>query len=277
MFKSLLLGVDGSAAGGVAASLALDLAGLLQARLLAVHVDGRDGHAHLPNRDGGQGGFLALGEPPRQDLDPQALRRGRDRLDQIRRSARVAGLDCETRELHGPLLETLLVAARECDLIVLGRHGVSAEKRWHPEAGEVIRGLLHRAELPVLVAGVVDEPLKRVLIGVDGGAAMRRVMASGVSLASALSLPVEAWAIDRDTGRARHHLDAVERFGEVHGVNIETHVAAGPPAETLAAMAEEGDLVAIGAYGAGPFREWLKGSTTAGLLARTSRAVLLHH
>ncbi|MDN3555020.1 universal stress protein [Halomonas maura] len=277
MFKSLLLGIDGSAAGGVAASLALDLAGLLRARLLAVHVDGRDGRAHLPSRDGGQGDFLALGEPRRQDLDPEALRRGRDRLEGIRRSARVAGLDCETRELRGPLLETLLVAARECDLVVLGRHGVSAEKRWHPEAGEVISGLLHRAELPVLVAGVVDEPLQRVVIGVDGGAAMRRVMASGVALASALSLPVQAWAIDRDTGRARHQLDAVARFGETHGVNIETHVTAGHPAETLASLAEEGDLLAIGAFGAGALHEWLSGSTTANLLARTSRAVLLHH
>ncbi len=277
MFKSLLLGVDGSAAGGVAASLALDLAGLLQARLLAVHVEGPDDHAPLPSRDGSQGGFLALGEPRRQGGDPQASRRLKGRLDQVRRSAREAGLDCETRELHGPLLDTLLLAAREGDLIVLGRHGISAEKRWHPEAGEAIRGLLHRAELPVLVAGVADEPLERVLIGVDGGPAMRRVMASSVALAGALSLPVQAWAIDRDTARARHHLDAVERYGATHGIEIETHVAEGHPAERLASLAQEGDLVAIGAFGSGALHEWLKGSTTAGLLAHTSRAVLLHH
>ena len=277
MFKSLLLGVDGSAAGGVAASLALDLAAPLQARLLAVHVDGHDDHATLPTRDVSQGGVLSLGEFPHSGEDPQVGRRIRERLGHVRRAAREAGLDGETRELHGPLLETLLLAARECDLIVLGRHGVSAEKRWHPQAGEVIRHLLHRAELPVLVAGVVDEPLERVLIGVDGGAAMRRVMASSVALASALSLPVQAWAIDRDSARARHHLDAVERYGATHGIAIETHVAEGHPVERLAALAEEGDLVAIGAFGSGVLHEWLKGSTTAGLLAHTPRAVLLHH
>ncbi|WP_192036923.1 universal stress protein [Halomonas sp. YLGW01] len=275
MLHSILLAVNASTASQVAAAQAVDLARRLGGQLLAVEVnDTRDAALGSYRLDGQLAFQAADAMPPRAISRHSPSRSGA--LAGVARAALEAGVSCRTANPSGIPAEVLLEAAVDSDLIVMGRHGDARGRRTPRGLSGVVEAVLRQASQSVLLAGVEFEPPRRILLGFDGRAPARATMSVAFELAQRLALPACALSAHTKPGAARRQLDAVEHFASAHGVEVETHAVAGAPVPALLELAEEDDLIAIGAFGEGRLHEWLKGSTTADLLNAAPQPVLLH-
>jgi nucleotide-binding universal stress UspA family protein len=191
----------------------------------------------------------------------------------------------------------LVQAADDADLIVVGHRG---DSRIALMLGSTANYVLHHARCPVVVArGRSDEPVRRVVVGVD---------AHGIDEAPEANESVHAvrWA---------YGLDGVAEICLLHGwflppvaigmfaapgIDIDeldagaaaqielVAAAAGPPGEGIAvtrrvvrapagvALTEasaDADLVVVGSRGRGALRGLLLGSTSAEVAARASSSV----
>ncbi|WP_458526247.1 universal stress protein [Onishia taeanensis] len=275
MLRSILLAVNASTASHVAAAQAIDLTRRLKGQLLAVQVNDTRQDELGSYRLEGQLAFQAADASPSRAISHRSPSRA-GALAGVARAALEAGVSCRTANPSGVPAMALLEAATDSDLIVMGRHGDTRGRRTPRGLSEVVEAVLRRAVQPVLLAGVEFEPPQRVLLGYDGRGPARAAMQAAFELAQQLALPVCALSAHTKPGEARRQLDAVEHFASAHGVEVETHAASGAPVPALLEMAEEDDLIAIGAFGEGRLQEWLRGSTTAELLQATAQPVLLH-
>lgn len=275
MLRSILVAINESTASHVACHQAIDLARRLGGQLQAVQVkDARLdelGSYRLESQLASQ-----AADATHQRATSAQPSRKTATLAGVARAALQAGVPCRTEYLRGVPATVLLETAADNDLIVMGRHGDIRGKRMCRGVSDVVKSVLRQASQPVLLAGTEFQPLRRILLGFDGRAPARAAMLHAFELAQQLVLPVRALSVSAHLSEARRQLDAVEHFAAAHGIEVETHTANGAPVTALVEMAEEDDLIAIGAYGESWLHEWLRGSTTADLLHAAPQPVLLH-
>lgn len=60
-------------------------------------------------------------------------------------------------------------------------------------------------------------------------------------------------------------------------MRLESEYRYGDPAEAILSATQEGDIIAIGAFGAGRLAEFFRGSTTGHIVRKANVPVLLHH
>ncbi len=152
MIRTIVLGVDDSAAAFHAAAVAVELAAALGAALVAVSVV--DGLTE------------DLAMPPVPDTAPSAEDRAvRAAQRHVRALAERAGLAIDTRTLHGQVADRLLTVARECgaDLVVVGRQDRPGVRLTH--VGRTAEQVLEFSAVPVLV---VPMPRPRTVSQVVG-------------------------------------------------------------------------------------------------------------
>lgn len=118
MFTRILVGMDTSEAAGRALDVALDLAEKYQAEVRVLFV------IALPEYGGTVGEVDEARDEGRKIIQPV--------LEQASAKARQRDIPCETKIYPGHPAETLInyAAQERCDLIVVGRRGSSAAKRF---------------------------------------------------------------------------------------------------------------------------------------------------
>jgi nucleotide-binding universal stress UspA family protein len=138
--KIIVIGVDGSETANEALKLAAREAELHDARLRIVVVWQLSSLAY-------SGGFVAFDESTFDAFRDQAQKVA----DQAQATAvEVApAVDCETVVLEGQPAETLLGAAGDADLVIVGSRGLGGFKRLM--LGSVSDQVVHHAVCPVLV------------------------------------------------------------------------------------------------------------------------------
>lgn len=275
MLRSILVAINDSTASHVASHQAIDLARRLGGQLQAVQVKDTRLDELGGYRLDSQLAYQAA-DAAHQRVTSERSPRKTEALAAVARAALEAGVSCRTEYLRGIPATVLLETAADNDLIVMGRHGDSRGKRMRRGVSDVVKTVLRQASQPVLLAGIECQPLRRILLGFDGRAPARAAMQHAFELAQQLVLPVRALSVNAQPSEARRQLDAVEHFAATHGIEVETHAASGAPVTALLEMAEEHDLIAIGAFGESWLHEWLRGSTTADLLHAAPQPVLLH-
>lgn len=275
MLRSIMVAVNESTASRVACSQAIDLTRRLGGQLKAVQVnDARLDELGSYRLDSPLASQAA--EAAHQRVRSERSPRKTEALAGVARGALEAGVSCRTEHLSGIPATVLLQTAEDSDLIVMGRHGDARGKQELRGISDVVKTVVRKASQPVLLAGIEFQPLRRILLGFDGRAPARAAMQHAFDLAQQLALPVCALSVHSQPSEARRQLDAVEHFAAAHGVEVETRTGDGPPVMALLEIAEEDDLIAIGAFGEGWLHEWLRGSTTADLLHAAPQPVLLH-
>lgn len=277
MLRSILVAVNDSTASHVACSQAIDLTRRLGGQLKAVQVtDTRLDELGSYRLDSQLASRAA--DTAHQRRTPSQPPRKTEALAGVARAALEAGVSCHTEHLRGVPATVLLDTAVDSDLIVMGRHGDARGKQMPRGRGvsDMVKTVVRQASQPVLLAGIEFQPLRRILLGFDGRAPARAAMQHSLELAQQLALPVCALSVHPQASEARRQLDAVEHFAAAHGVEVETRTGDGAPVMALLEIAEEDDLIAIGAFGEGWLHEWLRGSTTADLLHAAPQPVLLH-
>lgn len=274
MIQSILLAVDASENSKVAATYANYLAYKLDAVIDAVYVmDARlintpywtdYGAVSLP--------VARFSEEMRQILESQ----GEVVLKSVRENAEQAGVRCRTEIRSGiPALE-ILEAAKDCDLIVIGRHGETSKLEKARRLGGVSERVLRSSRHPVLVASLDFQEIERVLLCFDGSDRAREAMTYAVELAKRLKLPVQAISVYDDEEVANEQLEVVRNYAEAHQLDVTLVAKEGDPGEAILETAQTGDLIAMGAFGEGRIREWLLGSTTESVLRSAVQPLLMH-
>lgn len=180
--RRILVAVDGSTASASALQASAELAQRERAELVGLYVEDLNlvRFAGLPfAREVG----ITLCERRRVDvrnmeraMRGQALR-ARVALERIVERLRLQGT---FRVARGAVIEELLVAAREADLIVLGAAGVEPALR--RRVGETLRGVVARAQHPVLVMAPGAGLRPPVVALYDGSEAGRRALEIGAQL-----------------------------------------------------------------------------------------------
>lgn len=83
--------------------------------------------------------------------------------------------------------------------------------------------------------------------------------------------------LDAERGHAEHSLEHAAEHARAAGVEVETHLLTGDPAERICAFAAEHDarLIAVGTHGYGTVLSLLMGSVSGNVIRHAGRPVLV--
>jgi nucleotide-binding universal stress UspA family protein len=261
MYRTILVGYDGSDQAEDALALAEQLAEPTGAALIVARV-------------------LAPGSLIAGGSDPQL--QGAD-VEQLRRLECAAGaVDAEAQTLMGGSVPRGLQALAEengADLIVVGSSHRGRVGR--TLAGSVATGLLHGAPCAVAVAprGYRDRTLARldaVVTGFDGSAESGQALMAAWQLARAAQakLRIVAVAVEPEHDQLRESL-AEARRTVPDGLEIDTRLPTGDAVEVLKEAVGAGTLLVVGSRGYGPLRRVFRGSVSTKLVRGTPGPLLV--
>lgn len=271
MFDRVLVGVDGSAGGKDAISLAKELAA-------------ENAHITLAHVCPGESFVWRGGNPGYWPVDKEqvvAMLEAARSDAQIDADLRYAVLPPTGRRLHEMAEEI------KADLLVIGssRRGLVGSVL----VGDVTRAALNGAPCAVAVAPVgyanARHSLRRIGVGYDGSAQSTHALATARDLArdrGALLSAFEIVSIPARTyvGMGDPEEVSVEALADAARIRLarlgglDPHAAYGDPAEELASYSGSLDLLVVGSRDYGPVGRLVHGST-AQALARRCRCPLL--
>lgn len=163
--------------------------------------------------------------------------------------------------------------AEGMDLICMSTHGRSGLTRWM--LGSMAEKVLSAAPCPVLIRRG-RQPLRRILITLDGSQLAEHALEPGFALAAALSEQVILLrVVDEHAPDETSLHDAAEaylwRLAQAHaqpGLEIRTEIAVGPAAETIVTrLGTLGvDVAVMATHGRSGLRRWVYGSVTEKVL-----------
>jgi nucleotide-binding universal stress UspA family protein len=180
--------------------------------------------------------------------------------------------------------DALLEQAATSDLVIVGASTPGAATRWLRTC--VPYGGSRRSACPVIVVrGAAPQPLRRIVVGIDGSSASGAVADWAIDEAGrhgADLIVVHAWEPRRGPGRplrdtelaradSRSIVDlAVRHCHERSGRRARGELIEGAPADVLCAASRHADLIVVGSRGRSGFATLLFGSA-AGLVVDRAR------
>ncbi|GAA2899033.1 universal stress protein [Streptosporangium fragile] len=268
----IVVGVDGSQAGLAAVSWAVREAGLRGTALRVVHA--------MPAWP------LETPEDARYAYVARWMREGAESMlaDALERARREGPrVDVETRLLPGDPRDTLIGAAREAELLVVGSHGTGGFRGML--VGSVALGVSGHAACPVAV--IRDLPVRpggEVVVGVDGspaGAAAVGFAFAEASLRGTGLRAIHTWdgpvmggepfpeqaAREKAETERRLLAEALAGWGERHpDVKVTEQVERGHPVQVLKDASAQAELLVVGSRGRGELSGLILGSVSHSLL-----------
>lgn len=144
--KTLLVPLDFSETTDTVIQQAVELAGLLPAKIILLHIV-EPVATYVPV--GGSMDVIAAA-PPMIDMDAETNSQAQ-RLEELSAPLRAKGIEVEPVWLVGMAVDDIVEQAelRKADFIVMGSHGHGA--LYHLFSGSVVNGVLHHTKIPVIV------------------------------------------------------------------------------------------------------------------------------
>jgi nucleotide-binding universal stress UspA family protein len=225
-----------------------------------------------------------------------------DYLDQVVENCHRPELVIQTLKAAGDVASTIVDTAvgEQVDLIVMTTHGYSGFTRWM--LGSVTERVLRSTPCPVLVIRF-DQPLKHILITLDGSRLAEHILYPALEMARRLSAQVTVLRVDHeekltalDIGlleiadselckeisqhpekRLSYYLDCVSKNYPTQDLDFKTTVVKGHPAQSILEYAEAHgvDLIAMATHGYTGLRRWVYGSVTGKILHEANCAMLV--
>jgi nucleotide-binding universal stress UspA family protein len=272
MLRRLLLALDQSPAAREARSLTLALAQHHGATLVGLAIVDPDLVAPAEPTPMG-------GDAYKQHKDTVLIDRARAAAQALAQSltdeCRADHVEVETAVVLGPALASLIAKSAACDIVVIGGDGAPSNT--------LIAGLLRDNPRPLIVTPgtPATTPGTRTLFAYDGSVPAMRVL----QLFAALRLRVEHEAVvvsaHADAKQAAALAETGAAFLRERDYKATTRPIASTadPEDTLIAAATDADagLIVAGSYGHRGWREWLLGTTTEELLAKSPVPLFIHH
>jgi nucleotide-binding universal stress UspA family protein len=278
MIKTILLCVDGSKYSETATRTAIWLAKTLKIQLRALSV----ADSRLL-----EGPWLAdlsglTGAQPFQALVPQMReiheKKARAVAEAAAALAQKEGVPCEAEVRQGILVDEILDAERDAELVVMGQRGEGFEAtgEW---LGSNVERVVRKSIKPCLITAQKFRPIKSILAAYDGSEHANHALYTGTELAKTLKSKLAILAVENSGNEEEKSWalkEGVEIAGKqgIHAIPMALH---GTPEEKILEVAagENYDLVVMGAYGHTRLRELVLGSVTGHVIRKSPVAVLL--
>lgn len=278
MLRELLVCLEGSASTDRAITVAMSLAGELEAALVGLAiVDEPDIRAGAATGIGGSS--------YKQQRDEELLRdahaKAQGWLTAFEERCRVAGIPARSLELRGRPAATILGEMERHDLTVMGR-----DVNFRFETADDDRGtrsaVLHRARKPVLVVpDVARAPTATVLLAYDGSSAAKRALASFAASGLARGRHVHVVSVDDDGAAAWETANKAVTALAASGIAATVHnvVSPLPIAEAILEQRRKVDagLIVMGAYARSRLAHLIWGSVTNVLVRESPVPLYFHH
>ncbi len=200
----------------------------------------------------------------------------RERLAEFERECSARGLSVSTEIKTGIPGEIVCREAVAHDIVVMSRSGYerAQEARIDPLVQSVIRGSLR----PVLVAGHTFREIGHILVAYDGSIHAARALGVAAELGSREGVRTTLVNIAQSQESGLETLIQAEGYLYHHDVAPQKKVVIGSkPSDLICELVVStgADLLVMGAYGHGPIREMIFGSTTERVLSHCGASVVL--
>ncbi len=272
MYKTILVGLDGSSYAASAEDLAVALARRLDAVVEGVHV--LDSSLL-------EGAFItdisgAMGFEPFLNLQAQMQSTLQEVGDTIgtrfRDRCRETGVECRFHLERASVPQGICKVAKLADLMVVGQRGVNA--RFHEDLlGPTTEVLLRRSPIPLMVVPVDAGVPRRPLAAYDGSPKAARALHYAAEFCRQLQLPLTVVTVDQDDERAAQRLAEAIDYLKPFEIEVEVrHERSDAAEEALLALLgpDHHDLVFLGAHGHSRIVELVLGSTSEFLARQAS-------
>jgi len=264
--RTIMVGVDGSAGGEVAAEYAVEIAQLLRGGVYAVGVLPEAGAAE-PELDERDANTVAAERAARGTAS--SWFEGARKLC-VERKVELA----ETRRPGDPA-QVLAQEAESADLVVIGAQGVTADPVML--LGSTVQRLLRFCIKPMLVTRADHRPITRALVGYDGSPDSGHAVELVADLAAA-----GGWEVVVVTGAPEHSRLAdgarrAARLVSARGVEPEVRVVEGDAPTILFDDAKrlDADLIALGGVPRGMLTGFFFGEAWPDVVEQAKVPVLL--
>jgi nucleotide-binding universal stress UspA family protein len=219
-------------------------------------------------------------------------------LDKLAARFRPPGRAIETRIAYGGPAEGIVGDAVDADLIVMSTQGAGGGGRLL--FGSVADRVARHAPTPTLLLRgghhpVDTQPVRRIVVALDGSPAAERALPLATLLATRLQVPIHFVTVDdqvsprTDQDHGRHAGDQSASHGEKAEAYLEataasllaldivtsTEVRSGPAAIEVMAALGTGDLLVVTTHGQGAARRWQIGNVAEKLVRQAAAPVAL--
>ena len=206
-----------------------------------------------------------------------AQKKGRLILENSQARLIAGGLkNIDTHLRNGDFVDTVTEFQKEADILIIGKRGEAANfAKLH--LGSNLERLIRAANKPVLVAARNFKPIKRVLIGFDGGKSAIRAVEHVSNHDLFKDLECHLLSAGRIDINRKRKLEAAERLLTEKGRKTTTFKTAGDAETVISDHVEQHniDLLVVGAYGHSRIRNLMIGSTTTQMIRSCLIPVLL--
>lgn len=280
-FKNILVALDGSKNGQLAADYGFWIASKLNATLAAQHVvDPRLVELFVEPEFAEELGMISSIETSEKVFS--ALRRiGKLILERFTAEAHRRGFEAVSRLSEGSIVEEVLKYSQNFDLLVVGHRGRNEQKTaTNIVIGSVAERLVVSSTGPVLIAVQPLEQIEKVIVAYDGSDAAIGALLMGENLAKYIGAKLKAVVVTRDfdeEGKAKHLVEEGESLLKEYWNEDVFSVKSGSASQhILDAAGTENSLLVLGAYGFRDPNETVLGSTTVRVIRETKRSVLIY-
>jgi nucleotide-binding universal stress UspA family protein len=276
--KTINVCLDGSEHSNTATEYALYLAEKTESRITALHVlDSR--WLEGPLFADLSGSIGAMPYTAEWSVFSELMeKKGAAILDAFSANAEGRGAPSGVELLHGHPVKVLLDQAKNCDLMLFGQHGESAEKNeWLP--GSTADRLIRGAPCPVLVTPLNFSPITSILTAHDGTDAAHAALKKAAQLSNALSARlIVLTVIDKTTrDQAKAIMETAQEIVQAQNAKATFLIKEGDPETVIPAQVEAHgcDLLVMGIEKHSWLAEHLLGTLSLHLVHHSRQPVLL--
>lgn len=280
----LLAVIDGSIYSKSVCDHAAWIAQRLKLPVEVVHVLGRRDVSSQPTNLSGSIGLGARSEllDELAELDAQkarlAQKRGRAILEDAKARLEADGIaDAVTRLRHGEIVETVQDFEADAELIVVGKRGEAADfNTLH--LGSNLERIVRSTHKPIFVASREFRPIKRFLLAFDGGNSATLAVERVAALSQFVDLECHLLYAGNPSTEIQRQLEGAQAILAQSGFTVHTEITPGNVETVIAdkVVADQMDLLVMGAYGHSRIRSLIIGSTTTHMLQLCKVPVLLY-
>ncbi|QDE33122.1 MULTISPECIES: universal stress protein [Shewanella] len=205
-----------------------------------------------------------------------ALEQGKFMLEDAKK--RVVGQQptalVETLQRHGDLVETLLEQEPKARLVVLGRQG---EQHQEHAIGSHLESVIRTLKQPILVVMAEFTAPKRFIFAYDGSATAKKALNQVATSPMLKGLECHLVMVSDNESQATTELAAAADSLSNVDFSVITAVCKGEVQAALEAyqVANQIDLMVMGAYGHSRIREFFVGSNTTKMISKSRIPLLL--
>ncbi len=283
MIRSILVALDGSESDVAVEELSIQWAGHFDANLTGIAIVDDLG---IQLTDDGLIDRNVSEAIPVSAAGPTTLtlRRG---LQRFGARCREAGLFANVLAAIGSPHEQILLEAQRADLIVMGTRS-HFEYGWEGVRGQTLGLVLKDCSRPVVAVPAIlkhHEAMpaspRPVVIAYDGSLQAACTLFTFQSSGLGHTRPVHVVSVAPELDDATRHADRALGFLRAHDVEVHGHPQATtrPPADVILEKVHDlgADLLVMGAYGQPTFREFVVGSVTRTVLAKSPVPIFCFH